>query len=219
MKIAILTANLGDFDKPVDPVKQILPRGFVGEFHRFTDDNFPPVTGLTSRLQYRIPKLFGWEMYPDYDIYIWLDASMSLLREDSASWLLEQLGNNDCAFFTHPWRETIKEEVDHIEDHLQRGKSYIVNRYKNGLHKEFLELIQEEKGYKDDRLLASNVFIYRNNTKMQEALQFWWFYQSRYFTCDQVQLPFALWETGVKVKEIYEDVFKCPYISLVSPHK
>ncbi len=221
MKVAILSANLGNFDKP-QPHLQLV-EGHTGDYdimhHMFTDQDFPPITGLSGRLQYRIPKLFGYEMFPGYDLYIWLDASMAIANIEAVLWFIKQLGDNDCAFFTHPWRETIKEEVDHIEDHLQKGKKYIVSRYKNGLHKEFLALIKEHPEYKDDKLFASNVFIYRNNEKMKEAMETWWFYQSRYFTCDQVQLPFSLWLNDIKVSIIQDNVFKSEYVSLVSPHK
>src|SRR3990167_3032462 len=109
-KIAILSCNLGNFDKVIKPVDQELPDGIEQiDYHCFTDSDFPPITGLTPRLQYRIPKLFGWQMFPDYDYYIWLDGSMSFTREDSAKWYMGKLGNADMAVFKHPWRKTIQE--------------------------------------------------------------------------------------------------------------
>src|ERR1051326_2688845 len=100
MKVAILQANLGDFDSPRDPVQQTVP--FT--FHRWTDDNFPPITGLTPRMQYRIPKTHGWQMLPGYDIYVWLDGTVSFKRGDCLQWYLDQLGDNDIALFKHPNR-------------------------------------------------------------------------------------------------------------------
>ncbi len=220
MKIAILTANLGKFDTNTDPVKQDLPEG-IDEivFHRFTDDNFPPITGLTPRFQYRIPKMFGWEMFPGYDYYIWLDGSMSLQRKDSVKWFVEQMGDKDMAFFKHPWRNTVKEEVDHIEEYLKKGNKYITSRYKNGLHKEFYKSFIKKNTYIDTDLYASTSFIYRNNSRSVSMLALWWHYQARYYTCDQVQLPFALILTRTSVNKIDEDIFKCPFISLTSKHK
>src|SRR3990167_6446661 len=153
MKIALLSANLGNFDvKAKDPVKQDLTEG-ISEitFHRFTDEDFPPIIGLTPRLQYRIPKMFGWQMFPGYDFYIWLDGSVSLKRPACVKWYLEQLGDNDIAFFAHPNRGTIREETDHIEEHLQKGKPYLTERYKNGLHKEQLVEIMKDPNFKDDK--------------------------------------------------------------------
>lgn len=215
MKVQILQANLGDFDHPVDPVKQNTEHEV--SFHRFTDDNFPPITGLTPRLQYRIPKCFGWHMVPGADVYIWLDGSVSFERPDCVQWYMSQLGDNDIGFFKHPSRRNVRQEVEHIEEHLRLGKPYITSRYKNGLHREFLDRILNE-GYKDRVLYASTAFIYRNTSPVQRALEDWWALGSRYFSCDQIQLPWVLWKHKLKVKIFDEYIYKSGYISLVSKH-
>ncbi|MGD0523103.1 MAG: hypothetical protein ABSA43_00880 [Candidatus Microgenomates bacterium] len=220
MKVAILTANLGNFDTQVDPVTQDLPNGVEKiAFHRYTDNNFPPITGLTPRLQYRIPKLFGWQMFPGYNAYLWIDSSMSLTRPDSIKWFLGKLGNADIVLFKHPWRKTIKEEVDLIEEKLQHRRKYITARYKNGLHKEQLAECLSDPGFKDTILYTSTAFLYRNNKRVQKAMKLWWYYQSRYFTCDQVVLPYVVFKSGLKVKVISEDQYHIPYLITVSKHK
>lgn len=217
MKVAIISANLGNFDDPIDPVKQDVPDGVEVHFHRWTDENFPPITGLTPRLQYRIPKLFGWEMLPGYDYYFWLDGGMSLQRPDCIKWYLEQIDDNDLLLFRHPWRNTIKEEVDHIEEKLQQNNPYITSRYKNGLHKEQYEMILR-RAYTDDCLYASTAFMYKNTPLVRIMLQDWWYYQSRYWTCDQVVLPYLVKRSGATVSEIKDNLFKSEYMSLVSKH-
>lgn len=220
MKIAILSANLGDFDDTVDPVKQDLPPGVSAiAFHRFTDADFPPIIGLTPRLQYRIPKLFGWQMFSGYDIYIWFDGGITFKRTDSVKWYLEKLQDADCLFFKHPWRSTIKEEADHIERKLKENQSYIVPRYKNGLHKEQLAECLSDPGFVDNALYASTVFVYRNTPKVQEAMKMWWYYQSRYFTVDQIALPYVIYKNNLNIKVIKENVFKFTHAGLVSHHK
>lgn len=220
MRIAILTANLGNFDIPIDPVKQEI-EGHEVDFYRFTDENFPPITGLTPRLQYRIPKLFGWQYFPSADVILWLDGSMSLARPDSLKWLLEGLAYNDMLLFKHPWRKTIREEVDHIEEKLKEGNKYITSRYKNGLHLQQMGEIDNDPYYDDNRLYASNVFMYRNKEEVHRVMDMWWFYQSRYYTCDQVSLPYAIYRSRktLNLAELNDDVFKNQYISLVSKHK
>lgn len=226
MNIAILTANLGGFDKTVPSVAQN-PQRDIGDLfqYEFNDENFKPIEGLTPRLQYRIPKMFGYEMLPPEtdlekaDIFIWLDASMSLQRTDSVSWLLEQLGDADIAFFEHPWRTSIAEEVDHIEQKLQEGNKYITSRYANGLHKEMHEVVKKDRSYRDNWLFASTAFIYRNTPNVKRMMKEWWFYQSRYYTCDQVSLPYAIYKTSLDINVINENIFKNDYISLVSKHK
>ena len=218
-KISILTANLGNFDIPVDCVPQVLPSGWEEVFYRFTDTNFPPITGLTPRLQYRIPKLFGWEMFPGYDYYFWLDGSFSLQRPDALVWFLDQLKDADILLFKHPWRKTIKEETDHITTKLAQNSRYIVPRYKNGLHKEQYAECMSDPGFKDDRLYASTVFMYVNTKRVQEAMKMWWYHQSRYYTVDQIALPYILFKSGLRVNMIDENQYKCPYLTMVSAHK
>lgn len=217
MKILIASANLGNFDTSVDPVAQDLPKGVEVTYFRWTDDTFPPITGLTPRLQYRIPKLFAWDMMSGYDYYLWLDGGMSLQRRDSIKWFLDKIEANDLLLFKHPWRSTIKEEVDHIEEKLQENNPYIVSRYKNGLHKQQYEMILR-RAYTDDRLYASTAFMYKNTPLVRIMLQDWWYYQSRYWTCDQVVLPYLVKRSGVTVSEIKDNLFKSEYISLVSKH-
>lgn len=213
--IAILQANLGGFDTPQDPVKQNIKT----VFHRWTDKNFPPCVGLTPRLQYRIPKLFGWELMSGFDYYIWLDGSVTLKRQDSTEYFLNQLGNNDIGFFKHPTRRNIRQEVAHIEEHLQLNKPYITPRYKGGFHKEHLTLIQQDKNFKDDKLYATTMFIYRNNNQVQEFMKDWWYHQSRYFSCDQIPVPYLLWKHNLKVSTFDQPIYKTGYMSLVSNHK
>jgi hypothetical protein len=210
---AVLTANLGNFDTPVNPVAQTVDFAF----HRFEDSNFPPIAGLTPRLQYRIPKLYGWEMFPGYDTYIWLDGSMSFRSPSSVEWFLEKLGDADMALFKHPWRNSMREETDHIEEYLRKGSKYIVPRYRNGLHQEQLDLCLSDPDFEDDRLYTSTAFIYRNTPEVQKAMKCWWYYQSRYFTVDQIVLPYVV--RKLKVNTIQENQYRNPYVTLVSRHE
>ena len=220
-EVAILTCVLGDFDELHDPVEQDTPAAF----HRWTDENFPPIASWDPRLQYRIPKYFGWEMFPGYETYIWLDGSVTLKRPDCATWYLSQIDGYDIGFFAHPNRSSVKDEVEYIDDYLNHrrgyrtGQKYMIDRYANGLHHDMLKLIQADKNYKDEKLYASTAFIYRNTPKVQSFMQDWWYYQSRYYTCDQVHFPWLLHKWGLKVKTFDEPIFKSGYISLVSRHK
>lgn len=214
MRIGILSANLGKFDEDIDSVKQNLPEEVEVIFYKWTDKNFPPITGLTPRFQYRIPKMFGWQMFPDCDIYLWLDGSMSLQHPDSIKWLIEQLGYaNDMLFFKHPWRKDIFDEVEHIEEKLQKGSKYLTSRYKNGLHKECYKEIMKDEEFTDNKLFASTMFAYKNTEKVQEMLKDWWFWQSRFWSCDQIPLPYVLWKNKIKVKTINENVFDFEYLT------
>jgi hypothetical protein len=156
-------------------------------------------------------------MKPSYDNYVWLDGSMTLTRPDSLEWLLDQLGTNDIALFKHPDRSTARQETDYIE--LKKDHPYITTRYKNGLHKEQMAVIENEGVYEDDVLYASTVFVYRNTRQVQDMLKEWLYTSVRYFTCDQVALPYLCWQFGLNVKVIDLNPFKNPYLAVGSKHK
>lgn len=216
MKIAVVTANMGSFDKPVEYVKQSVDY----DFYEFTDENFPPrICSMTPRLQARIPKMFSWQMCPGYDYYIWVDRSSSLQHVDSVKWFIEQCKDVDIAVFQHPMRNTIQEEAAYIAKRLSRNCEYIVPRYKNELIDEQLAVIQGDKDFVDDHLFASTAFIYHNSTKTQDMMVQWWYHTSRFHSVDQLSLPYVIWKSGcsfnmMKIKQ-GRNLIRTPYLSLV----
>lgn len=219
MKIAIISANMGNFDPIVPYVKQSVDY----DFHLFTDENFPPRhCAMTPRLQARIPKCFGWQMAPDYDIYIWVDASFSLQNPDSVIWLIEQVEYDEVAVLKHPMRNSIREEADYLKKRLEQEKlgekePYVIKRYDNELVDEQLAEVFADKRYIDCILFASTVFVYRNSKHTQDMLKEWWYHISRYHCVDQLSFPYVLWKFGCSVHVIptqHHNDFKIPYLTL-----
>ncbi len=220
MRIAVISANMGNFDKPVEYVKQSMEY----DFHRFTDENFlPRHCSMTSRLQARIPKMFGWEMVPGYDYYLWVDASFSLQHPDSVKWFLEQCDGMDIAVLKHPMRSTIQEEADYLKKRLVEEKKglkdpYVTNRYENELVDEQLAAIKGDEEYVDNCLYASTALIYHNNKRVENMMRHWWFHTSRYHSVDQLSLPYVIRKSGCSVRIIptqrHHD-FRIPYLTLV----
>ena len=201
MKIAVISANIGDFDE----VKEDVIQSIDATFYRFTDNNFPPRhMAMTSRLQARIPKMFGWQMCPGYDYYIWKDSSLAMLHPDSIKWFLEQCPG-DIAFFIHPDRKTIQQEADFIKKRIKDGSKYLSTRYANELIDEQLAEIQGDKTYTDNLLLATGSFIYKNTPKVHALMKEWWYHTSRYHSVDQLGLPYAIYKTDCNVTIINKD--------------
>jgi hypothetical protein len=210
--LAIITANMGNFDKMIDPVEQSVPF----DFYRFTDKNFPPrYCAMTPRLQARIPKIFGWQMIPDYDYYIWIDSSMGIISPDTVKWLRMQCEGFEGAFFVHPDRQTIREEADFIKKKISEKNYYLSPRYTNELIDEEMKEIESDKGYKDNLLIASTVFIYKNTEATRNMMKEWWYHTSRYHIVDQLGLPYAIYKSGMKINLINEHYMKTPYLKYV----
>jgi hypothetical protein len=218
MRIAILSANLGHFDPDVPNVKQDLSSDVEVTYHQYTDKDFPPIAGLTPRMQYRIPKMFGWEMFPGYDLYLWIDGSLHIKNPDTITWYLKMIENTEIVLFKHPHRHTVDEEVRYIDWKLDIRNMYIARRYQNGLHKENLEMMKKDPKFVDNTLYASTVFMYRNIPRVQEMMKTWWYLQSRYWSCDQVSLPYALFKHEISVYRINAHVFKNDYFMVGGRH-
>lgn len=214
MRILVHSANLGGFEKVVEDVPQNLPHGFSMETYRFTDDNFPPrKNSMTPRLQARIPKMFGWQFFPLYDYYLWIDSSCRLSNPDSVEWFLNKLSDHDIAVFKHPDRDVIQQEADYLKERLEleakgKKKKYILPRYEGEDIDGQLEAV-----FVSQPLYASTAFIYRNTPEVQQALKEWWYQTSRFHSIDQLSMTYALRVLNVKV--IHENYLKCDYIEAV----
>ena len=205
-QIAVITANLNNFEKMAEPV----PQSVDFAFYRFTDNNFPPRSkAMTPRLQARIVKCFGWQMIPSHEYYLWVDSSVQLGNEDSIKWFVEQLGEADVAVMRHPNRKTIQDEALYLKERLKKKCRYITQRYKG-------ELIDEQMAEINNPrlpLYATTALIYRNTYDVQKMMKEWWYNISRYHTIDQLSLPHVLEESTLNVNVIPDSFLKTPYLT------
>jgi len=205
MRIAFITAALGEMRLPLHADQNV-----PVEHYSFTYDNFPARTqNMGARLQARIPKMFGWQIVPGADLYIWLDASFSLSQPISVEWLVASLGSGDLAIFAHPDRVTVRQEAEFIRKQIAQGNRYLVRRY---LHEDIdghLALL-DHLAYPDDCLYATGALVYRPTATVQAAIWRWWAYTSRYHSVDQLSAPVAFWQEGLQPVILPGNIFTCP---------
>ncbi len=216
MTIAVITANLGNFDPQIDYVDQSLPY----DFYRFTDANFPPrICSMTPRLQARIVKIFGWQMVPPHDYYLWIDSSCILSHHDSLKWFIDHCKGADMAVFKHNERNTIQQEADFLKTKLAQNSKYLTPRYKNELIDEQLSAIHANKTFIDDKLFATTALIYKNTLTVRNVMFHWWYHTSRFHSIDQLSLPFVLFEQKCPFNIIPYDYLKIPYLEHIRKRK
>lgn len=212
MKLLIYSANLNNFDSPKEHEEQELPEGIDQiEYWRCTDDDFPPrFNAMTPRLQARIVKMFGWQMKPGFDFYLWVDASCRLSREDSAKWFMEKLWTCQMLAFAHNKRKTIQEEADYLKERLTlekegRKQLYVLPRYENEDIDGQMAVVRPNA-----RLFATTVLMYKNVPIVHEAMKKWWYHTSRFHSIDQLSFTEAIKSPSIFVLE--EDYLKCKYL-------
>ena len=165
---------------------------------------------MTPRMQARIVKMFGWQLVPDYDIYLWHDASVRLSNRTSVKWFMEKLGDAEMAVFIHPDRETVLDEADYLKFRLLAEKEgskkpYVLPRYENEWIDDHLLEVDPNR-----QLLASTAFIYKNTLGVQQAMKRWWYYTSRYHIIDQLGFPEAI--KNIKANVIPDKYYECEYL-------
>ena len=197
MRVCLHTANFGSIDEPVMHEDQV---GAEVTGHTFSDLNFPARRRtMSSRLKARIPKMFGWDLLPGFDAYLWLDGVFRLSRPDAVAWLLAQLGDGELVIYRHSSRKTIKEEADFIRAKLDAGSQYLRVRYEGEDLEGQLAAIAADPTYTDDRLYGSSAFLYRPTERVKAALTAWWVHTSRFHAVDQLALPYVLRHCDVRV--------------------
>lgn len=208
LSVAVITANLGNFDKRIDPVPQSMPF----DFYRFTDETYKPrASAMTPRLQSRLVMMFGWEMIEKaYDAYVWVDASCTLQNPDSVKWFVQQLEGVEIALFEHPNRKTVQEEADYIQHRLDIDCPYITPRYQN-------EDIwgQMKQVNPNDPLLIGTAFAYRNTYNVRLFMKEWWFHTSRYHMEAQMAQYHALKQSNASHRILRGSYFKHDYVAYV----
>ncbi len=209
IRTAIISANLGGFDKDIDHE----PQSLAHDYFCFTDTNFPPrFNSMTPRLQAKIPKCFGWQLQPDYDFYLWIDGNLRLSNSDALKYFYDNC--EDVVVLKHPKRDTVYWEYRYIWRGLNQktNSNYMVERYTNEFLDEQYEVIKNDKDFKDEGLVNAGIFMYRNTPEVQKMLKEWWYHISRYLIMDQLSWMYVLKKSGLKVK-ILPDVFNdCPWL-------
>lgn len=209
MKIAMITANLGGFDKTVPHVSQSIEY----DYFLFTDENFPPrFKAMMPRLQAKIPKFFGWQMAPGYDYYFWIDGNFTLTNPDSLKYFFDNCHDYDIVVLKHPRRNTVKWEARYLQRGLKQQSKYLVGRYENELLDGQMAEINADKDFIDDLLVIGGVFMYRNTPDVRKMLKEWWYYVSRYLIMDQCSFSYVLKKSGLRINVLPDMYDDCPYL-------
>jgi hypothetical protein len=146
-----------------------------------------PVPAQTQcRLDAKWWKLNPEAALPDEKVTIWVDASVTILRDDFAALCLAELGDDDALFMRHPWRDDIYEEATASLVpglHPKYGGQFIpeqMQHYRDAGHPEHWGLVQ------------TTVLVRRNNRRTRELNDRWWAEIVHWSIQDQLSLPYVL---------------------------
>lgn len=208
--ICVISANLGGFDVPQKHVPQSIPC----DFYVFTDENFRPrFKAMTSRLQAKIPKFFGWQLLPGYDHYLWLDGHGVLTSPDAVRIFYEKCADNDMVVIRHRTHFNIRHEYRYTSKGLKQKAEYIAARYENEHIRELYNDIAADTKYADDTMVLGGMFMYRNTPAVRQMFKEWWYYVTRYAVQDQLSFAYVLKKSGLRVAILPNETKILPYVS------
>ena len=171
---------------------------------------------MMPRLRGKVPKMTVWETNPNYDYYIWIDASFSLLKSNAIERMVDYCIGWDACFFSHPARTSVRQELDFVVGSMKNNDQYLIERYGGEKMTEQVEFYMKDSTWKDDMLLACGIFIYSKSVveNKEYNLMKEWFYQNCIWSVqDQLSLPYLLHKFKTNFRLFEESVYSNQYIS------
>lgn len=169
---------------------------------------------MQPRLCGKIPKMVVWETHPNYDYYIWIDASFSLLQKNAIEKMVDYCLGWDACFFKHPERNSVKQELDFVTELMKNGNTYLLNRYDGEKMNEQVNLYMNDLTWKDNVLFACGIFIYSKSVvenKEYNLMKEWFYHNCIWSVQDQLSLPYLVHKFKINYRvfegNIYSNIY------------
>jgi hypothetical protein len=171
---------------------------------------------MMPRLCGKIPKMVVWETHPNYDYYIWIDASFSLLQNNSIEKIVDYCIGWDACFFKHPARTSVKQELDFVVGSMKNSDQYLIERYSGEKMIEQVDFYMKDSTWKDNILLACGIFIYSKSVvenKEYNLMKEWFYHNCIWSVQDQLSLPYLLHKFKTNYRLFENSVYSNCYTS------
>lgn len=199
MKIAIITANIGD----IDNVMGIPLQNNKIDYYIYHDLNLPfPLPNLNDRLKSKYIKIQTHRFLPQYDLYIWLDGRVQILSKDFVKEMIENIMDYDMCMFNHRERKSVYEEIGYIIKNIKLGNHYLLSRYGNQCLEKEARFYREEGIPKNYPLYACTIFARWNNKKVNDVFDEWWKRCIEFSYFDQTMFSYCAYKFDLKINAL-----------------
>lgn len=155
-------------------------------------------------------------LLPEYDVTIWIDASIQITRPDFAEWVLAAVERSRYGFalFEHPDRKDIYAEA---------AESAKYGKYAGEPVMEQVQSYREQGLPNDHGLWATGIMGRRKSDLLWSINQQWMNENIRWTWQDQLSLPYVLWKHrsrfplpgGQMPEPLPGNLWACPYFTRV----
>lgn len=196
--IAVVTANVGNFDTN----KEIPPQTIQHGFYRVTKNT----SSGSDRLFAKYPKICPHYLFTDKpDTYIWIDGSVQVKSPNFVEYMCDMLQGHDVAIGVHPDRNCAYDEIDYILNQIYSGNTYLRSRYKKSDLIITKRRLQDMQHPKNIGLYACGIFARKNTTKVNAAFAEWWQMVMNFDTVDQPSFSAIANKHGLSINPIVWD--------------
>ena len=207
-KICVYTAITGNYDnlkkikykdKNIDYICFTNNKDITSDFWKiiYVDEDLDNLT-LARKI-----KIKGYEYLKEYNITIWMDGAIEVLKPISI-FLKEKcdLEKYDMIGFKHKYRDCIYDEINEC---VRLNKETIDNAL---ILEKFLI---KEKYPKHNGLIESTVLVRKNNKKVNILMNDWFNMLIKYTRRDQLTFNYCLWKNSIEINFLNLYVFDNKY--------
>lgn len=211
MRVAVISAQFGNFDTPKPFPKQSVPC----DYFYITEDNCPyTFYNIDNRLRAKYFKILTHREY-DHDIIIWVDGNVQIKDPDFVLNMVNALEHSDVAISRHHERNSVFEEASFIVNQIKRGNLYLKKRY-------CINAIKSEVDRMDKNLQGlywCGLFARKNTPKVNAAFEEWWMQNILWSNFDQCNFVDVMNKKKIDIKEVIFGEFEGNDIYERTKHK
>ena len=155
-------------------------------------------------------KILGYKYLNEYELLIWIDGSISMLKPVS-EFLRDccDLKKYDMVGFKHKFRDCIYDEINEC---VRMNKESIENA------KKIEKFLLNNKYPKHNGLIESGILVRKNNDSVNHLMDLWFDMINDYSKRDQLSFNYCLWKNEIKIDLLNMSVFDNDYFK-VENHK
>ncbi|MCC2033418.1 glycosyltransferase domain-containing protein [Microbacterium allomyrinae] len=210
MRICVYTALIGQYDGLIE---QSVAAQSTADFICFTDD--PDLTSETWEIRRvkrafgqdpvrsaRLLKILGDDSLDEYDVTLYIDASVLLRRVPEQvveDWLTD---GDDIALSTHGYREQLLDEFDEVVRLQYDDRSRV--------YEQLVDYSLDCPEVLESRPLWTGILVRRRNPAVAATMRVWANHVLRYSRRDQLSVLAALRSGDASVRVLQVDNFDSP---------
>ena len=216
-KVAIYTVLTGGYDTLEQPkvtderfdffcFSNDIPKEAIGVWKvRKFEGEFP-----SKQIESRYPKMHPWEVLPDYEYSVYMDANIRIETSDFYEAVMQKIAAGIAlSGIKHPFRNCCYDE------------GYVVFTY--GLDKfsnivKGMRFVRKEGLPRRYGMFEANVILRKHSdARVREQCNLWWEMINRFSRRDQLSYPYTLWKTGIPFDYLIpenQSARNCPWLHM-----